>query len=56
MWQERLKAWVAALRARFAKNRPAVAEPSDDNGIDSASVARRTACAASCAPSAVASA
>ena len=35
MWQERLKAWVAALRARFAKNRPAVAEPSDDNGIDS---------------------
>ncbi|MBV9890106.1 MAG: hypothetical protein JO090_04375, partial [Rhizobacter sp.] len=33
MWQERLKAWSAALRARLAKQRT-VAEPSDDNGID----------------------
>jgi len=34
MWQERLKAWSAALRARFAKKRT-VAAPGDDNGIDS---------------------
>ena len=35
MWQERWKAWIAALRARFAKQKPAAAEPADDNGIDS---------------------
>jgi regulator of protease activity HflC (stomatin/prohibitin superfamily) len=35
MWQERLKAWIAALRARFAKRAPVVREPSEDNGIDS---------------------
>ena len=35
MWQERWKAWIAALRARFARQKPALAEPADDNGIDS---------------------
>ena len=35
MWQVRWKAWLAALRARFAKQKSAVAEPADDNGIDS---------------------
>ncbi len=35
MWQERWKAWIAALRARFAKKAPVVREPEEDNGIDS---------------------
>jgi hypothetical protein len=35
MWQERWKAWVAALRARFAKKEPTVREPVEDQGIDS---------------------
>ena len=34
MWQERWKAWIAALRARFAKPKSTVPEP-PDSGIDS---------------------
>ena len=34
MWQERWKAWIAALRTRFAKPKSTVPEP-PDSGIDS---------------------